>query len=177
MKTRIVICFILCLTLVLGSCGPSAEKKDKIEPAETDQEAKEIIRSHVGGCILADLYQITDVVPTEEYKPFTKKLSVYGFTLIGGDDITDDFMRKVAKTIKEMFPQNEVIDAELQKEVLRNLYRYRTVIPLFRGHGYDFSPEDQEAWDLTTSQNSICDILMEGVSGQVNEVVEHILIG
>ncbi len=183
MKTRIVIFSIFCLTLVLGSCSPSAEKKDKIEPAETEQESTEMTRSHIGGCILAapaaevpaDLYQITDVVPTEEYKPFTKKLSVYGFTLIGREDITDDFMRKVAKTIKEMFPQNDVFEAELQKEVLRNLYRYRTVIPLFRGHDYNFSPEDQEAWDLTTSQNSICDIIMEGVSGQVNEVVEHIL--
>ncbi|UCE42313.1 MAG: hypothetical protein JSV17_04920 [Candidatus Aminicenantes bacterium] len=183
MKIRFVICFVLCLTLVLGSCGPGEEERDKIEPAETEQEPTEMTRSHIGGCILAapaaevpaDLYQITDVVPTEEYKPFTKKLSVYGFTLIGREDITDDFMRKVAKTIKEMFPQNEVIEAELQKEVLRNLYRYRTVIPLFRGHDYDFSPGDQEAWDLTTSQNSICDIIMEGVSGQVNEVVEHIL--
>jgi hypothetical protein len=171
------------LILILGSCGPGEEEKDKIEPAETKQETTETTGSHIGGCILAapaaevpaDLYQITDVVPTEEYKPFTKKLSVNGFTLIGRDDITDDFMRKVAKTIREMFPQNEVIDAELQKEVLRNLYRYRTVIPLFRDEEFDFSPKDREAWDILTSQNSICDIIMEGVPGQVNEVVEHIL--
>jgi len=171
------------LALVLGSCSSGKEEQDKIEPAETEQETTEMIKTHVGGCILAapsaeipeDLYIATDVVPTEEYKPFTKKLSVYGITLIGRDDITDDFMRRVAKTIKEIFPQNEAIDADLQKEVLRNLYRYRTVIPLFRDEEFEFSPEDQEAWDLTTSQNSICDIIMEGVPGQVNEVVEHIL--
>ena len=55
------------------------------------------------------------------------------------------------------------------------MYRYRTAIPLFKGEDYEFSPSDEEAWDLTTSQNSICDIIMEGVPGQVNEVVEHIL--
>jgi hypothetical protein len=137
----------------------------------------------LGGCILvkpaaeapSDLYQESDIVPTDEYKPFTKKLSVYGITLIGRDDISDDFMRKVAKTIKEMFPQGGDTDSKLQKEVLRNMYRYRTAIPLFKGEDYEFAPSDEEAWGLTTSQNSICDIIMEGVPGQVNEVVEHIL--
>jgi hypothetical protein len=166
------------LALALGSCSSSKDEQDKTEPAEA-----ELVKTHVGGCILAkpsaevpeDLHQETDVIPTEEYKPFTKKLSVYGITLIGRDDISDDFMRRVAKTIKEIFPQNEAIDTDLQKEVLRNLYRYRTVIPLFKGEDYEFSPSDAEAWDLTTSKNSICDIIMEGVPGQVNEVVEHIL--
>jgi hypothetical protein len=183
MKTRFVICFILCLIFAMNSCSPAKEEKDRIEPGETTSETVDAAKTHVGGCILAvpssevpeDLYQVTDVVPSEEYKPFTKKLLVYGITLIGRDDISDDFMRRVAKTITEMFPQNNSIDSELQKEVLRNLYRYRTVIPLFRDEEFEFSPEDREAWDLTTSQNSICDIIMEGVPGQVNEVVEHIL--
>ncbi len=183
MKTRYVFCAILCLALVLASCSPGKDEQDKTEPAKTATETTETVKIHVGGCILAspaaeapaDLYQATDVVPTEEYKPFTNKLSVYGITLIGRDDISDDFMRKVAKTIKEIFPQNEAIETELQKEVLRNLYRYKAVIPLFRDEEFEFSPEDREAWDLTTSQNSICDIIMEGVPGQVNEVVEHIL--
>ena len=171
MSTRQVFCAIVTLTLLLGSC-----KSENTAP-----ETTEAVKTHLGGCILvkpaaeapSNLYQESDIVPTDEYKPFTKKLSVYGITLIGRDDISDDFMRKVAKTIKEMFPQGG--DSELQKEVLRNMYRYRTAIPLFKGEDYEFSPSDEEAWDLTTSQNSICDIIMEGVPGQVNEVVEHIL--
>jgi hypothetical protein len=171
------------LALVLGSCSSGKNESEKTEPTEPALEITETAKTHVGGCILAsptaeapaDLYQESDIVSTDEYKPFTKKLSVYGITLIGRDDISDNFMRKVAKTIKEMFPQNESIDIELQKEVLRNMYRYRTVIPLFRDEEFEFSPEDQQAWDLTTNQNSICDIIMEGVPGQVNEVVEHIL--
>jgi hypothetical protein len=161
------------LTLLLGSC-----KSEKAVSETTESE-----KTHLGGCILAkpaadapsDLYQESDIVPTDEYKPFTKKLSVYGITLIGRDDISDDFMRKVAKTIKEMFPQGGDTDSELQKELLRNMYRYRTVIPLFLGEDYEFAPSDEAAWDITTNQNSICDIIMESVPGQVNEVVEHIL--
>ena len=180
MRTRYVFCAILCLTLLSGSCSSGKNEPEKTEPAP---EITETANTHVGGCILAspaaeipaDLYQESDIVPTGKYKPFTKKLSVYGITLIGRDDISDGFMQKVAKTIKEMFPQNETIDTDLQKEVLRNLYRYRTVIPLFRDEDFEFSPEDQEAWDLTTNKNSICDIIMEGVPGQVNEVIEHIL--
>jgi hypothetical protein len=173
MSTRQVFWAIVTLTLLLGSC-----KSEKTVP-----ETTESVKTHLGGCILispaaeapSDLYQESDIVPTDEYKPFTKKLSVYGITLIGRDDISDDFMQKVAKTIKEIFPQDGDIDSELQKEVLRNMYRYKTVIPLFLGEDYEFAPSDEAAWDITTSRNSICDIIMEGVPGQVNEVVEHIL--
>jgi len=175
MSARKIFCAILFLSLPL-SLGSSKSEK-------TVSETTESVKTHLGGSILvkpaaeapSNLYQESDIVPTDEYKPFTKKLSVYGITLIGRDDISDDFMRKVAKTIKEMFPQGGDIDSELQKEVLRNMYRYRTAIPLFLGEDHEFAPSDEAAWNITTSQNSICDIIMEGVPGQVNEVVEHIL--
>ena len=185
MSARKIFCLILflSLTLFLGSCKSEKTESVKTESGETASETAETVKTHLGGCILAkpaaeapsDLYQESDIVPTDEYKPFTKKLSVYGITLIGRDDISDNFMRKVAKTIKEMFPQGGDIDSELQKEVLRNIYRYRTVIPLFLGEDHEFAPSDEAAWVITKRQNSICDIIMEGVPGQVNEVVEHIL--
>jgi len=183
MSIRYVLCTILSLILVLGSCTSEKAEPEKAEAGEMASETTESVKTHLGGCILLslaaeapnDLYQESDVVPTDEYKPFTKKLSVYGIVLIGRDDISDDFMRKVAKTIKEMFSQGEGIDQELQKEVLRNMYKYKTVIPFFKGHDHEFAPEEEAAWDNTRSQNSICDIIMEGVPGQVNEVVEHIL--
>jgi hypothetical protein len=174
---------ILCLILVFGACTSEKAGPEKAAVEKTP-EISESAKTHLGDCILVsptgeapdDLYQLSDIVPTDEYEPFTKKLSVYGITLIGRDDISDEFMRKVAKTITEMFPlEEEDIDPELQKEVLRNLYKYKAVIPFFFGHEHDFAPEDEAVWDVTRSQNSICDIIMEGVPGQVNEVVEHIL--
>jgi hypothetical protein len=183
MKNLSLLCVVLGFVLILSFCSSGQNESSATESDAAASEMAGTVKTHVGGCILAspaaeapdDLYQESDIVPTDEFKPFTKKLMVYGITLIGRDDISDDFMRKVAKTITEMFPQNETIDSELQKDVLRNLYRYRAVIPLFKGEDHEFSPSDEEAWGHTTSKNSICDIIMEGVPGQVNEVVEHIL--
>ena len=140
--------------------------------------------THLGGCILidpvadlpSDIYQMTSITETNEYEPFNKKLTVCGIILIGRDDISDDFMQKVAETIKEIFsPNGENINKDLQEDLIRNMYKYRTVIPLFKGEDFDFTSSDEELWDRTTRENSICDIIMEGVPGQVTEVVEHIL--
>jgi len=140
--------------------------------------------THLGGCILIDpvadlpsnIYQMTSITETNEYEPFNKKLTVCGIILIGRDDISDDFMQKVAETIKEIFsPNGENINKDLQEDLIINMYKYRTVIPLFKGENFDFTSSDEELWDRTTRENSICDIIMEGVPGQVTEVVEHIL--
>lgn len=184
MYVRYSLYMILCLVLAFGACTSGKIESEKAETGERASDPTGTVKTHLGDCILVspagevpeNLYQVSDVVATDEYKPFTKKLSVYGIVLIGRDDISDDFMRKVAKTITEMFPQEgEGIDVELQKEVLRNMYKYKPVIPFFLGHEHEFTPEDEVAFDITRSQNSICDIIMEGVPGQVNEVVEHIL--
>ena len=140
--------------------------------------------NHLGGCILidpvteipSDIYQMTSIIETNEYEPFNKKLTVCGIILIGRDEISNDFMQKVGETIIEMFsPNGEYIDRKLQEDLIRNMYKYKTVIPLFKGENFTFTSSEEKLWDRTTRQNSICDIIMEGVPGQVTEVVEHIL--
>ena len=140
--------------------------------------------NHLGGCILidpvaeipSDIYQMTSIIETNEYEPFNKKLTVCGIILIGRDEISNDFMQKVGETIIEMFsPNGEYIDRKLQEDLIRNMYKYKTVIPLFKGEDFTFTSSEEKLWDRTTRQNSICDIIMEGVPGQVTEVVEHIL--
>ena len=173
-STKQVYCAILALTLLLGSCSSVQVDSEKIDSGVT----------HLGGCILispvgevpSNLYMNTGVVPTDEYKPFTKKLSVYGITLIGRDDVSDAFMQNIGKTVEAMFPQSEGIDSDLQKEVLKSLYRYRVAIPLFKGDpGFD-TEEDWATYGNMKRQNSVCDIIVEGEPGrQVMEVVEHIL--
>ncbi len=178
MSIRPVFYVILSLTLLLNFCS-----SEKVESVSTDTE-----KTHIGGAILisplgevpSNLYMNSGVVPTDEYKPFTKKLTVYGITLIGRDDISDAFMQKVAQTITEMFPQGGAIDGALQKEVIRNMYTYRALIPLVQHETFngfrDMSPEDKVAWGFTKSQNSVCDTIHEDPPvGQVHEVVEHIL--
>ncbi len=173
MSTRQVLCTIFSMTFLLGSCG-SGES----ESVATDTE-----KTHYGGCIMlsqagevpGDLYMDSFIVPTDDYKPFTKKLTARGLTLAGRDDISDDFMRRVGKTIAEVFSRSGDIDEALQQEVIRNMYRYKALIPLYQSRDRFSSPDDMAAWNETRSENSVCDVIMAGVPRQVMEVVEHIL--
>ncbi len=173
MSTRQVLCTILFLPLFLSFCSSETAESVSTDTAKT----------HYGGCIMlarataapANLYLNTVIVPTDEYPPFTKKVTVYGYTLVGRDDITDDFMLRVAQTITEIFPQGGSIDSALQEEFIRNMYEYNALIPLYKGSDRITSPEGQAAWNVTRSQNSVCDVIMEREGRQVMEVIEHIL--
>ncbi len=175
MSKRNVLRAVFSLSLFLGFC--------RSETAET--VATDTAKTHYGGgCVMlsratpapVDLYMNTGVVPTDEYPPFTKKITVYGYTLVARDDVADDFMRRVAQTITETLPQDGT-DTTLQKEFIRNMYEYRALIPLYKGRDRITSPEGLAAWNSTRSQNSVCDVIMELEPGpeQVHEVVEHIL--
>ena len=139
--------------------------------------------SHLGGCILrqpvndrpVDPYLLSDVLPTDEYPPFVKKLSAYGLTLVAREDISDDFMRLVGRTIVEMFPRSPEMDAAMQAEVLANHHMYGAVIPVPLGRDYSFMETYADDWANLENRNSVCDVIMQDVRGQVMEVVEHIL--
>lgn len=177
---------IVTLVVLGGACGGSensVEGGSQTARAEAGVAA-ESERTHLGGCILinptgevpADLYRNTGVVATEGYAPFTRKLTVCGITLVARDDASREFLELVAKTITEIFPRDEGLDLELQQEVIRNLYRYRATIPVPVGEDFSFLEVDGAAFERLVREDSICDIIMEGVSpGQVMEVVEHIL--
>ena len=172
---------IVSAVILVSGCGagPTPPAADPAPSAEEWVAPENLF----GGCILTsplgevpeDLYQVTAVVPTDEIPPFTKKLTVYGLTLGAKDDASDDFMMLVARTITEIFPRNENLDLAKQEEVLRNHYLHRALIPVPVGEDMSFFEEDRETFMLTASQNSICDIIMSEVPGQVMEVVEHIL--
>ena len=139
--------------------------------------------SHLGGCILrqpvnegpADPYLVSDAIPTGEYPPFVKKLSVYGLTLVGGEETSDDFMRLVGRTIVEMFPRGPEMDADRQADVLANHRMYGAVIPVPLGEDFSFMQTSADDWAKLQTESSVCDIIMQDVPGQVMEVVEHIL--
>lgn len=174
----------LSLALLVIACGAVPEETAPPAADQTSQQEEPAAEAAMlGGCILTtpigevpdDLYLQTDVVPTDEYPPFSKKLTVYGLTLVARDDASDDFMRLVAKAITEIFPRDSNLDLAKQEEVLRNQYLYKAVIPVPVGEDMSFIEEDEATWEGTAGQNTICDIIMEDVPGQVMEVVEHIL--
>ena len=141
----------------------------------SDSVTLDCVLSQPMGVIPDDLYNVGEIIESEDYPPFTKELNVYGITLIARDDISDNFMVNIANTIIEMFPKSVDIDTMLQKDLLRNIHKYKTVIPLFYGEDWDLSPTEEQLWDTTAGENSVCDIIMDNIPGQVMEIVEHIL--
>jgi hypothetical protein len=124
------------------------------------------------GEVPAELYTIEAPTTTSEYGSFTKSMTVYGITLVGTEDVPDGFMVAVGQAIVEMFPTNAV-DPTKQAEILRNMYQYKALIPIFAGGEAGFNPDLIET---IPGNYSICDIIMSGVDGgQVMEVMEHIL--
>jgi hypothetical protein len=165
---------VLPAIMLLAACA--APEPDSIPEAVAEEQS-----AVFGGCIQvapvgevpSDVYEMSDIMATDAYPPFTKTLTVAGLVLAAGDDASDDFMRRVAGAIAEIFPQSDDLDLEMQAEILRNHYRYNSVIPVPVGE--DFAFFEHPDFENTAGQNSICDIIMQDVPGQVMEVVEHIL--
>ncbi|MDE2977116.1 MAG: hypothetical protein OXU63_06305, partial [Acidobacteriota bacterium] len=133
--------FVLALLiLTVAACGGDDVADSGVDHGEegAGEETADAAPTHLGDCILLspvgdvpdDVYQHGDVVATDAMPPFTKELQVYGLKLAARDDISDDFLRLVAKTISESFPRDAGLDADLQREVLANHYRYRALIPV-----------------------------------------------
>ena len=122
-----------------------------------------------------ELYDLKPVKLTNLFPPFTKKLQVCGITLVARDDVSNSFMENIGKTVKEIFIINHFTDTAKQQELLIQLFKYKTLIPLFYGEDWSLNFEEENQFDLLTQQNSMCDIIMEGVDNQTMEVVEHIL--
>jgi len=158
----------LLFLFIFSSCT-----SDTVELGDT--VTLDCIQTEPTGIVPDDLYQVGSVTSTDSYPPFTKKLDVCGITLIAGDEISNPFMENVALTINEMFILNGNTDTLLQQTLLTNLYQYKTVIPLFYGEDWSIEPENESVWDALADENSLCDIIMEGVPDPVMEVIEHIL--
>ena len=123
------------------------------------------------GTIPQDLYTVNPVLSSSSFGIFKKATTIYGITLVAKDNVSDDFLRAVGQTIIEMFPQTVAKPSD-QAEILRNLYAYKTVIPVFAGGE---SGIDEQAIRSIEGRFSICDIIMQGSEGQAMEVLEHIL--
>ena len=166
------IIFAVFLIIIVYSCSGISEQK-KI--ALSSDIAHDCMISIPRDSIQTDLYSIGNIVLSDQFPPFNKSLDVCGIKLIARDDISDDFMINIAKTISEMFAINNNTDQLLQRQVIENMFRYKTIIPLFYGEDWAIASSEQQGWEQTNAANSMCDIIMEDIPNQVMEVVEHIL--
>ena len=160
------------LFFFIFSCSTKKESQNVILGADIALDC--ILTSPIGN-VPNDIYAVGNIEPTDKYPPFTKKLEVFGITLIARDEISNDFMQNVGNTISDMFSITSDTDLDMQRRVIESLYKYNTVIPLFYGEDWNISHSEENSWDETSSSNSLCDIIMEDIPNQVMEVVEHIL--
>ena len=121
------------------------------------------VHQNTSGTIPSDLYEIGSIIQTDEYPPFTKETyCLWYYSIIARDDVSDVFMMRVGQTIGEMFSIHEETDTLKQQKLLKNLYTYHTVIPLFYGEDWSFHPDEESDWEELNNRYSICDIIMEG---------------
>ena len=166
------IIFAVFLIIIVYSCSGISEPK-KI--ALSSNIAHDCMISIPRDSIPTDLYSIGNIVLSDQFPPFNKSLDVCGIKLIARDNISNEFMINIAKTISEIFAINNNTDQLLQRQVIENMYRYKTIIPLFYGEDWAIASSEEQEWEQTNAANSMCDIIMEDIPNQVMEVVEHIL--
>ena len=106
--------FYLIAFLFIGSCS-----QDQINFGE--KVTLDCVRQNASGTIPGNLYVIGSIIQTDEYLPFTKKLTVCGITLIARDGVSDVFMMKVGQTVGEMFLIHEETDTLNKVKLLKNL--------------------------------------------------------
>ena len=82
------------------SCSAKKESQNVILGADIALDC--ILTSPIGN-VPNNIYTVGNIEPTDKYPPFTKKLEVFGITLIARDEISNDFMQNVGNTISDMF--------------------------------------------------------------------------
>ncbi len=161
--------FSLFITFIICSCS------DNKEVGLGDEIALDCIQHTPIETKDEELYGPEIVERTSQFLPFTKKLKVCGITLVARNDVSDQFMENIAKTIKEIFITSDFTDTIRQQQLLISLLQYKTLIPLFYSENWSLNTEEEHQLDLLVEQYSMCDIIMEGVDNPTMEVVEHIL--
>ena len=86
--------------LFIGSCSQN-------QIAIGENITLDCVRQNASGAFPGNLYEMGSIIQTDEYPPFTKKLTVCGITLIARNAVSNVFMMKVGQTIGEMFSIHE----------------------------------------------------------------------
>ncbi|MCF2876108.1 MULTISPECIES: hypothetical protein [unclassified Tenacibaculum] len=168
-----IVCVVACF---LQACVITTKSKEsKAEKIETSNK--------IGGCVFKEVQNTKKVNPlnsTIEIESakgvFSKKMNVLGLDFIVMEKVSDDFLKDIGQTMKEMFPQDSALNLSRQHKVLNNLLQYNATIPVIVGHHDSMSEEVMIEMENTYEKEcSICDVIMYEQPGQTMEVVEHLL--
>ena len=117
MKKIIPIVFVFCL---FQACKiTSKPKENKSEDIEHSDK--------IGGCVFKEVQNINKVNPLNQAikinskkSVFSKRMNVLGLDFIAMEKVSDNFLKDVGQTMKEMFPQDSTLNLPKQHKVLNN---------------------------------------------------------
>ena len=132
----------------------------------------------------SDLIQDTDLIP------FERSLDVYGLKLValpalgGVVGVEDDFVKKVAQTVKMLLnPNAPDIDTEFQSQLISNLSTLKTIQRIGSIEYDAYTPvldnNFYPGWDIVNDSHSVTDFIWQfrtkSSTNQITETIEHLL--
>ncbi|WP_027078850.1 hypothetical protein [Maribacter antarcticus] len=162
-------------------------KNAKTDTSKEEVEIEEISEEEdkIGGFLpktsftdeTVDLEDSTVVITDFDVKGFPKKMETYGTLFVMMDGVPDEFVKEVALTFHQMFPQDSLLDLKQQQQVLSTMLQYKSLIPVLKGRYESLGDDFEQSMETLSNDYSICDIIMykDGTGRQTMEVVEHLL--
>ncbi|WP_269609297.1 hypothetical protein [Prochlorococcus marinus] len=140
-------------------------------------------------------YNSGKLTNVSDHGPFNRTIAVYGLEVaglrgIGGNSAVDDeFIRKVAQTIKILLdPNGKDIDKNAQLNAIKKLKEIDTLQRVGAGEYTSYNPRlddgNYSGWDITNDSHSVTDFIwqynlpgepMKTSNDQITEVLEHLL--
>ena len=121
------------------------------------------------------------IIKNEAYQPFNRYIDIGGLRIFGLDEVSDNFLNKVASTYEAMFASNDLINLEMRSafsDILKENYIFQRVgfdSPEYYGGG-DKLPQHPVNGSYKDNQT---DYIWEGLSrsaaSQTSTVIEHLL--
>lgn len=141
------------------------------------------------------VYTSGSLTTTSELGPFTKSLEVYGIKLAGlkeaggNAEVGDEFIRKVAQTVKLLLDPNGVnVDPIKQQQAIENLKKINTLqrigVEEMGSYSPSLSNDNFPGWDSTNDKHNTTDFIwqfnlpgdaIKTSNEQITEVLEHLL--
>ncbi len=142
-----------------------------------------------------DFYTSGKLTNVSDHGPFNRTIAVYGIEVgglrgIGGNSaVEDEFIRKVAQTIKILLnPNGNNIDKNSQLNAIKKLKDLDTLQRVGAGEYTSYNPRlddgNYSGWDITNDSHSVTDFIwqynlpgepIKSGNDQITEVLEHLL--
>ena len=122
-----------------------------------------------------------EIIQDTSYEPFSRYIEIDSLRIFGLDEVSDNFLKKVAATYEAMFTSNSLINPETRsafKDVLKENYIFQRVgfdSPDYYGGGDKLPQHPVNGSYMDNQTDYIWEGLSRSESSQISEVIEHLL--